>query len=196
MSSIAFRPLYVPGVDPMPDVMVHASATEPMDMEPAESSTKMELEPKVESSLLADDDLEMELNRTLNEQMSDDKPESSRMIDEPDAEGENEGDNDSLFGGENDVLGEQQDIIADGDADGEADIENVANAFGETDADAETDSDGGVGTSNGYGRADPKTAQPQRSAEHDTPPCRRNAVHRLPRQQNALEVPFYCQEGR
>lgn len=101
----------------MPDVMVHASATEPMDMEPAESSTKMELEPKVESSLLADDDLEMELNRTLNEQMSDDKPESSRMIDEPDAEGENEGDNDSLFGGENDVLGEQQDIIADGDAD-------------------------------------------------------------------------------
>ena len=28
------------------------------------------------------------------------------------------------------------------------------------------------------------------------PLCRRNAVHRLPRQQNALEVPFYCQEGR
>ena len=160
----------------MPDVMVHASATEPMDMEPTESSAKMELEPKVESSLLADDDLEMELNRTLNEQMSDDKPESSRMMVEPDAEVENEGDNDSLFDGENDDLSEQQGITADGDADGdmdadgEADIDNIANAFGETDADADTDSDGGVGTSNGYGRADPKTAQPQRSAEHDTPP--------------------------
>ena len=96
VSNIAFRPLYVPGEQPIPDAALYPSAPEAMDVD------------------AIDDDLEQELNRTLSEQAPDDAQHDTDA----------EGDNDSLFGGERD--GPTSDSHApDQDAEGDTDNDDA-----------------------------------------------------------------------
>lgn len=118
VSSIAFRPLYVPGEQPVPSVMLPGAPDgDAMDVDTGATGAPAPLSQGDCSHVPEDDDaLEQELNRTMDQVH--DEPTSDPSLG---ADAENDGDNDSLFGGDRDAP--TSDIPgADQDADGEPDI--------------------------------------------------------------------------
>lgn len=99
VSSISFRPLYVPGVQPIPSEMLPGledSEAMDVDTDHVDSSVPKQADPVQTTE--EEDDLEQELNRTMDQVH--DEPTSDLSSG---ADAENDGDNDSLFGGDRDA---------------------------------------------------------------------------------------------